>query len=110
MESRRKSKGLQGSRRHGKGRGRQNPEQACMEARGKAEQFAGKPTGNRARPRETSAGEGRGCRHGQEVAGRIKEEAGKALNKPDMEAKGKAEAVVGKAEKQLGEIERKHTF
>ena len=44
----------------------------------------------------------------KEITGIIKEEAGKALNKPDMEARGKAEAFVGKAEKQLGTIERNH--
>jgi uncharacterized protein YjbJ (UPF0337 family) len=44
---------------------------------------------------------------GKEIAGGLKESAGKALGKRDLEAKGKVEKFSGKVEKKVGEVERK---
>jgi uncharacterized protein YjbJ (UPF0337 family) len=42
----------------------------------------------------------------REVKGRIKEEAGKATNKPDLEASGNVEKKAGKVQEWIGRAEK----
>ena len=41
-----------------------------------------------------------------EISGKVKEEAGKATNNPDLQDRGTAEKVGGKAEKKIGDIKK----
>ena len=41
-----------------------------------------------------------------ELKGAVKEKAGQAGNKPNLEAQGKAEKLAGKAQRKLGQIEK----
>jgi uncharacterized protein YjbJ (UPF0337 family) len=43
---------------------------------------------------------------GHEVKGAVKETVGHVLNKPDLEAEGKAEKTAGKVQKKVGEFEK----
>lgn len=40
-----------------------------------------------------------------EVKGAVKSTVGKVINNPELEAEGKAEHILGKAEKKVGQIE-----
>jgi len=42
----------------------------------------------------------------KEAKGKIKETAGRALNKPDMEDEGTAEKVAGKVQRKVGEVQK----
>ncbi|MGD0500511.1 MAG: CsbD family protein [Bryobacteraceae bacterium] len=44
--------------------------------------------------------------HIHEVKGKIKETVGHAVNNPDLEAEGEAEALGGKVQKKLGQVEQ----
>jgi uncharacterized protein YjbJ (UPF0337 family) len=41
-----------------------------------------------------------------EVKGKVKEEAGRVTNNPDLEQRGQSEKVAGKVQKKVGEIEK----
>ena len=41
-----------------------------------------------------------------ELKGKVKETAGKVMNKPDLEAEGKAEKVGGKVQQKAADIEK----
>ncbi|MGA2270754.1 MAG: CsbD family protein [Bryobacteraceae bacterium] len=41
-----------------------------------------------------------------EVKGKVKETAGQAFNKPDLEVEGKAENLGGKVQKKVGQVEQ----
>ena len=41
-----------------------------------------------------------------EAKGKVKETAGQLLNKPDLEAEGKAENFGGKVQKKVGQVEQ----
>ena len=41
-----------------------------------------------------------------EVKGKVKETAGRVINNPDLEAEGKAEALGGKVQKKVGQVEQ----
>jgi len=41
-----------------------------------------------------------------EVKGKVKEKAGHAVNKPELEAEGQAENLAGKVQKKVGQIEQ----
>jgi uncharacterized protein YjbJ (UPF0337 family) len=43
---------------------------------------------------------------GHEVKGAVRETVGHALNKPDVEADGKAERVAGKVQQKVGDVEK----
>ncbi len=42
----------------------------------------------------------------KEVVGKIKEETGKAIGNPDLEARGTAENVEGKVENKIGDVKK----
>lgn len=41
-----------------------------------------------------------------EVKGKVKEEVGRATNKPDLEAEGQVEKISGKVQKKIGQMEK----
>ncbi len=41
-----------------------------------------------------------------ELKGKVKEKIGKATNDPDLEAEGENEAVDGKVQKKIGQVEK----
>jgi len=41
-----------------------------------------------------------------EVKGKVKEKAGHAVNKPELEAEGQAENLAGKVQKKVGQVEK----
>lgn len=42
----------------------------------------------------------------KEVAGKVKEEAGKAIGNPDLQDRGTAEKVAGKVEQKVGDVKK----
>ena len=42
----------------------------------------------------------------KEVAGKVKEETGKAIGNPDLRDRGTAEKVAGKVERKVGEVKK----
>ena len=42
----------------------------------------------------------------KEVAGKVKEETGKAIGNPDLQDRGTAEKVEGKVEKKIGDVKK----
>ena len=43
---------------------------------------------------------------GKELAGKVKEETGKAIGNPDLQDRGTAEKVGGKVQKKVGDIKK----
>jgi len=41
-----------------------------------------------------------------EVKGKVKEKAGRAMNRPDIEAEGQDENVAGKVQRKIGQVEK----
>jgi uncharacterized protein YjbJ (UPF0337 family) len=41
-----------------------------------------------------------------ELKGKVKEKIGKATNDPDLEAEGESEAIDGKVQKKIGQVEK----
>jgi uncharacterized protein YjbJ (UPF0337 family) len=41
-----------------------------------------------------------------EVKGKVKEKAGRAINRPDIEAEGQDENIAGKVQKKVGQVEK----
>jgi uncharacterized protein YjbJ (UPF0337 family) len=42
----------------------------------------------------------------REVKGKVKKEAGRIVNRPDVEAEGADEEVAGKVQRKIGEVEK----
>ena len=42
----------------------------------------------------------------RELKGKVQKEAGRALNRPDMEQKGAADEAAGKVRRKVGEVEK----
>ena len=42
----------------------------------------------------------------KEVAGKVKEETGKAIGNPDLQDRGTTEKVAGKVEKKVGDVKK----
>jgi uncharacterized protein YjbJ (UPF0337 family) len=57
-----------------------------------------------AMPRESTKDEVKGKAH--EIKGKIKQKAGRALNRPDIEEQGQDEEIAGKVQKKVGQIKK----
>ena len=42
----------------------------------------------------------------REIAGKVKEQTGKAIKNPDLEQRGRAEKIAGRVQKKIGDIEK----
>ena len=54
--------------------------------------------------KESTADQVQGKAH--EVKGAVKEQIGRAVNNPDLEAEGQGEKIGGKVQKKVGEVEK----